>query len=102
MNIKRLINALEKAGYNVKRLDMNEYKKSIGHYIEASYHYVCHSDSHKCDFFPNGRNNDGTPSETCCSVQVMRKNERNDSQSDYFPGSFCRTIKSVVAAMKGD
>lgn len=101
MNIKRLITALEKAGLTVKRLDMNEYKKNIGHYTEPFWRYFCESETYKCSFFPNGKNNDGTPNENCCSVQVMRKNEENDSQSDYFPGCFCRTIKSVVSSMKG-
>ena len=96
MNIKRIVNALEKAGMKVQKIDCNEYKKAIGHYKEPFWKYLCVSETHKCEFFPNGAG-----SETCCSVQVMRKNERNDSQSDYFPGSFCRTIKSIVNAMRG-
>lgn len=102
MNIKRLINALEKAGLTVEKIDCHEYKKAIGHYKEPFWKYTCVSATHKCDFFPNGKDNEGNASEDCCSVQVMRKNERNDSQSDYFPGSFCSTIKAVVSHMKGD
>ena len=101
MNIKRLISALEKAGLEVIRHDRNDYRKGMLNY-EPFYHYTCHSATHKCDWYPNGRNNDGSPSETCCAVQVMRRHESNDIQSDYFAGSFCRTIKSVVAAMKGN
>lgn len=101
MNIARLTKALEKAGLKVEKIDTNEYKKAIGHYTGPFWHYVCFSETHKCDFFPNGYNNDGVANEDCCSVQVMRKNERNDSQSDYFPGCFCRTIKGTVNAMIG-
>lgn len=100
MNIKRLINALEKAGLKVEKVDCNEYKKFSGNYEGPFWHYTCFSETHKCDWYPNGRDNDNNPNEECCSVQVMRKNERNDSQSDYFPGCFCRTIKSVVRSMR--
>lgn len=96
MNIKRLVNALEKAGYKVQKIDTNEYKKAIGHYKEPFWKYECTSATHKCTFFPNGEG-----SETCCSVQVMRKHERNEAESDYFPGWFCRTIKDVVSSMGG-
>lgn len=99
MNIQRLVKALEKAGLTVVKYDTNEYKKNIGHYDGPFWHYYCIGKTHKCDFWPNGYSPEGVPSENTCSVQVMRKNERNDSQSDYFPGCFCRTIKSVVQYM---
>lgn len=102
MNIARLIKALEKAGLKVIKHDTNEYKKSIGHYKEPFWHYYCESATHKCDFWPNGCDEKGEANENCCSVQVMRKNERNDSQSDYFPGFFCRTIKDTVNSMIGN
>ncbi len=102
MNIKRLISALNKAGLKVEKEDVNEYKKQWGHYDGPFWRYTCFSETHKCDFYPNGYQNDGTANEDCCSVQVMRKNESNDYQSDYFAGHFCRTIKSVVKSMKGE
>lgn len=99
MNIARLVKALEKAGVEVKKIDRNEYKKAIGHYTEDFIVYECKSSTHKCTIYPNGRLNDGTLNESCYSVQVMRRNESNDSQSDYFPGWFAKTIKSVVQGM---
>lgn len=100
MNIARLVRALEKAGLKVIKTDTNEYKKQWGHYDGPFWHYYCEGPTHKCDFWPNGYHDGEDKDMTTCSVQVMRKNERNDSQSDYFPGCFHRTIKSVVAALK--
>lgn len=102
MNIARLIKALEKAGLKVEKTDTNEYKKQWGHYDGPFWRYSCVSATHHCCFWPNGYHEGDDKDMTTCSVQVMRKNERNDSQSDYFPGSFCRTIKSVVASMQGN
>lgn len=102
MNIKRLVKALEKAGLTVEKIDRHEHRKASGHYTGPFWRYFCESETHKCEFYPNGIDDDGQPSEMCCSVQVMRIKENNDSQSDYFPGSFCSTIKAVVSHMKGD
>lgn len=101
MNIKRLVRALEKAGFKVNKKDCHEHRKGTLAYDGPFWHYTCFSETHKCDFYPNGRHDLDDASLSCCSVQVMRQSERNDSQSDYFPGCFCRTIKSVVSSMKG-
>lgn len=46
-------------------------------------------------YWPNGRNEDGTPSNEVAFIQCQRENDTNDSQSDYTGGFFSHSIKKA-------
>jgi len=95
MKIDRIVKALEKEGWEVKKTDLNEYRKNIGLYDGPRWQWSCENGKNKCDWFRNGPDSDET-----CSVQVMGIKERNDVMTDYFPGIWCHTIKSIIQMMK--
>ena len=82
MQTKSLIRALEKAGFIVT--------SSPGR-STISRDYYCEGKTHKAHWW------DQEGYIVC--VQVQRKNEHNDSQTDYFPGYFATTIKQVIQSL---
>ena len=89
MQITQLVKALEKA-------EMKMVKKPIGKDKETLWKYTCTSSTHKCEFYHSGDTDD------CRTVEVMRKNESKNFASEYFPPSYCSTVKAVVSHMRGD
>lgn len=77
VSTKRLISALEKAGYRV------EHKLGF---------YTCKSNTRKLRWFDQ----EGTAK--CINSQKLE--ERNQSEIDYFPGWFCHSIKDAINSMQ--
>jgi len=91
MKTSRLIKALEKAGLRVENVKRSFYDHFTSDYKESRNEYFCKNDKNKVHWY------DQDGSAIC--VQIMGIKQNNDSQSDYFPGYFCKSIKQVVNGM---
>jgi hypothetical protein len=80
MKVKSLIRALEKAGF---KLEQNCYGQ-----------YYCYSETHCCSFYKNGGDSD-----YAVCVNVRRKDDHHDANSDYSAGFYAKTIKRVIEFM---
>lgn len=91
MKTERLLKALEKAGIKIIRKQNKYYDHFSGEYKLNSAEYFGDNGKDKIHFFDQ----DGE----VVGCQIMGIKQNNDSQRDYFPGSFYHTIKSIVEVM---
>jgi hypothetical protein len=91
MKTERLKKALEKAGIKVEMSQRECYDHITKQYEKCSPVYYAENNRNKIHWYDQQRE------VVCC--QIMGKKENNDSQSDYFPGFFARSIKMAIAGM---
>jgi hypothetical protein len=91
MRTINVIKSLEKQGWKVEIKQREIYDHFEKKYVLNSKEYFCNNGRNKCHFY------DQEGIAVC--VQIQKSNEKNDSQSDYFPGFFAKTIKSIVDGM---
>lgn len=86
-----LIKALKKAGYKVEVKQHKIYDHFKGEYILSSKRYYCESKTAKLGWHDQDGN--------AICIQSMGINQRNQAEIDYFPGYFCKTIKSALNSL---
>jgi hypothetical protein len=80
MKLKNLIKSLEKASLKIEQ--------------NRNGQYYCMSENRVCSFYKNGGDSD----QAIC-VNIRRKNDHHDFNSDYHAGFFVDTIKDAVRYM---
>ncbi len=77
MKVQNLLKALKKAN-----LEVNQ---------NSNGQYYCYGEKRVCSFYKNGSDSD----EAVC-VNIRRKNDHHDINSDYHAGFFVDTIKDAI------
>lgn len=91
MKVKNLVKALEKIGVKIEVSQRQVYDYFENKYTMTTPEYFGDNGKNKIHFYEQ----DGEV--VCCQVMGIR--QHNDSQSDYFPGYFARSIKSAINGM---
>ena len=89
MKITNVVKSLEKLGLTVKKEISHNFKDGI-----CTYFYVCYSRENRAEWYEQSHDNGEIISVYICGI-----NQRDDLMTDYFPGSFYQTIKSIVQRM---
>jgi hypothetical protein len=84
MKIKTLINALSKAGLKVDKIAHSNTRSK----------YICKNQKHVLSWYDDSY----FPDDATC-VHIARHDDEDDLMTDYFAGSFYKTIKSVIKSM---
>ena len=89
MKIKNVVSALEKLGLTVEKTVHRNFGDD-----SFTYSYCFKSKENRAEWYEQPHDNGEIDSVYICGI-----NQRDDLMSDYFPGSFYHTIKSIVKRM---
>ncbi len=89
MKITNLVKALEKSGLTVEKKVLHKFQDGSFNHL-----YICRSNKRRAEWHEQSHDKGEIQSVYICAI-----NDKDDLMSDYFPGTFYDTIKSVVNAL---